>query len=135
VHPKYGTPARLTMGTTIVVAVIAAFVPIDTLAEMVSIGTLFAFFVVAIAVVVLRRTKPRMDRPFRTPAIPWLPVASAVTCVALMASLATETWLRFLVWLAVGMLIYVFYGRTHSRLAPGVSDEKVESQLGADDVE
>jgi APA family basic amino acid/polyamine antiporter len=135
IHPTYKTPARLTMGTTIVVAVIAAFVPIDTLAEMVSIGTLFAFFVVAIAVVVLRRTKPRMDRPFRTPSVPWLPVASAVTCVCLMASLATETWLRFLVWLAVGMLIYVFYGRTHSRLAPGVADAEVEHKLGAGDVD
>ena len=66
---------------------------------MVSIGTLFAFLVVAIAVIVLRRTKPKMERPFRTPSVPWLPIASAVTCVALMASLAVETWLRFLVWL------------------------------------
>jgi APA family basic amino acid/polyamine antiporter len=135
VHPKYNTPARLTMGTTIVVAVIAAFVPIDTLAEMVSIGTLFAFLVVAIAVVVLRRTKPKMDRPFRTPSVPWLPVASAVTCVALMASLATETWLRFLVWLALGLAIYVFYGRTHSRLAPGVSAGETDQKLGATEVE
>jgi APA family basic amino acid/polyamine antiporter len=135
VHPKYGTPARLTMGTTIVVAVIAAFVPIDTLAEMVSIGTLFAFLVVAIAVIVLRRTKPRMKRPFRTPSVPWLPVASAVTCVGLMASLATETWLRFLVWLAVGLLVYVFYGRTHSRLAPGVSGAETERKLGAGDLD
>jgi basic amino acid/polyamine antiporter, APA family len=135
VHPTHNTPARLTMGTTVAVAVIAAFVPIDTLAEMVSIGTLFAFFVVAIAVVVLRRTRPRMKRPFRTPNVPWLPVASAVTCVALMASLATETWLRFLVWLAVGMLVYVFYGRTHSRLAPGVSDDETETALGARDIE
>ena len=134
VHPKYNTPARLTMGTTIVVAVIAAFVPIDTLAEMVSIGTLFAFLVVAIAVVVLRRTKPRMDRPFRTPSVPLLPILSAVTCIGLMASLATETWLRFLVWLAAGMLIYVFYGRTHSRLAPGVSEKETDEKLGADDV-
>jgi basic amino acid/polyamine antiporter, APA family len=117
VHPKYNTPARITMGTTIVVAVIAALVPIDTLSEMVSIGTLFAFLVVAIAVIVLRRTKPRMKRPFRTPAIPWLPAISALTCIALMASLATETWLRFLVWLFIGLAIYAFYGRTHSRLA------------------
>ncbi|QIG44508.1 amino acid permease [Nocardioides anomalus] len=130
VHEKYGTPARLTMGTTIVVAVIAAFVPIDTLAEMVSIGTLFAFLVVAIAVIVLRRTKPRMDRPFRTPSVPVLPIVSAVTCIGLMASLATETWLRFLVWLAVGLLIYFFYGRTHSRLAPGVDAHETDEKLG-----
>jgi basic amino acid/polyamine antiporter, APA family len=130
VHEKYGTPARLTMGTTVVVAVIAALVPIDTLAEMVSIGTLFAFLVVAIAVIVLRRTKPRMDRPFKTPSVPVLPIISAVTCIGLMASLATETWLRFLVWLAVGLLIYFFYGRTHSRLAPGVDTHETDEKLG-----
>ncbi len=130
VHERYSTPARLTMGTTVVVAVVAAFVPIDTLAEMVSIGTLFAFLVVAIAVVVLRRTEPRMERPFRTPSVPWLPIASAVTCLGLMASLATETWLRFLVWLALGLLVYFFYGRTHSRLAPGVSGKDTDEALG-----
>lgn len=130
IHPKYGTPARLTIGTTIVVAVVAALVPIDTLAEMVSIGTLFAFLVVAIAVIVLRRTKPKMERPFRTPSVPWLPLLSAVSCLGLMASLATETWLRFLVWLALGLAIYFLYGRKHSRLAPGVSEQQVERDLG-----
>jgi basic amino acid/polyamine antiporter, APA family len=124
VHPKYNTPARLTLGTTVVVAVIAALVPIDALAEMVSIGTLFAFLVVAIAVIVLRRTRPKMKRPFRTPAIPWLPTLSGITCLGLMASLATETWLRFLVWLVLGLAIYFFYGRTHSRLAPGRAGEQ-----------
>ncbi len=133
VHPKFNTPARLTMGTTLAVAAISAVVPIDALAEMVSIGTLFAFFVVAIAVVVLRRTKPKMKRPFRTPSVPYLPIASAVTCLALMVSLATETWVRFLVWLVIGMAIYFFYGRTHSRLAPGVADEDVDRRLGSDE--
>ncbi|MCW2849288.1 MAG: putative amino acid permease [Marmoricola sp.] len=133
VHPKYNTPFRLTIGTTIVVAVISAFVPIDTLAEMVSIGTLFAFVVVAIAVAVLRRTEPKMDRPFKTPQVPLLPIITALACVALMANLAVETWLRFLVWLVVGMAIYSFYGRTHARLAPGREDKVVEA-LGADDV-
>ena len=131
VHPKYNTPARLTMGTTIVVAVIAAFVPIDALAEMVSIGTLFAFLVVAIAVIVLRRTEPRMDRPFKTPSVPLLPILSAATCIGLMVSLATETWLRFLVWLLLGLVIYFVYGRTHSRLAPGVSEEELDEEIGA----
>ena len=100
---------------------------------MVSIGTLFAFLVVAIAVIVLRRTKPKMERPFRTPSVPWLPIASAVTCVALMASLAVETWLRFLVWLRVGLVVYFFYGRTHSRLAPGVGRGR-RGELGEDEV-
>ena len=133
VHPKYNTPFRLTVGTTVVVAVIAAFVPIDALAEMVSIGTLFAFVVVAIAVAVLRRTAPRMERPFRMPQVPLLPIISAVACVALMANLAVETWLRFLVWLVIGLAVYFFYGRTHSRLAPG-REREVARELGADDV-
>ena len=90
--------------------------------------------VAAIAVVVLRRTKPAMERPFRTPSVPWLPVASALSCLALMASLAVETWLRFLVLLALGLAIYLGYGRTHSRLAPGVSDSDVDAGLGGDEV-
>ena len=130
VHPKYETPFRLTIGTTVVVAVIAAFVPIDTLSEMVSIGTLFAFFVVAIAVAVLRRTAPRMERPFKTPQVPLLPIITAIACVGLMANLATETWIRFLAWFAVGLVIYFGYGRSHSRLAPGVSDDEVDARLG-----
>lgn len=133
IHPKFQTPFRLTIGTTIVVAVISAFVPIDALAEMVSIGTLFAFVVVAIAVAVLRRTKPKMDRPFKTPQVPALPIISALACVGLMANLAVETWLRFLVWLLVGMVIYFAYGRSHSRLAPGRKDE-VAAELGGDSI-
>jgi basic amino acid/polyamine antiporter, APA family len=134
VHAKFHTPFRITLGTTAVVCLLGAFVPLHTLAEMVSIGTLFAFLVVAIAVIVLRRTKPKMERPFRTPSVPWLPIASAVTCLALMASLAVETWLRFLVWLLIGLVVYFFYGRTHSRLAPGRSDADVEEKLGEDEV-
>ncbi len=122
IHPKFHTPIRITLGTTAIVCLLGAFVPLATLAEMVSIGTLFAFVVVAIAVIVLRRTKPRMERPFKTPSVPVLPIVSAVSCVALMASLAVETWLRFLAWLVVGLVIYFFYGRTHSRLAPGRED-------------
>ena len=119
VNERFQTPLRITLATTAIVCVLAAFVPLATLAEMVSIGTLFAFVVVAIAVAVLRRTKPRMDRPFRTPQVPLLPIVSALACVGLMASLAVETWLRFLVWLLLGLLVYGFYGRKHSRLHPG----------------
>ncbi|NUS49935.1 MAG: amino acid permease [Nocardioidaceae bacterium] len=116
VHPRYQTPYRVTLGTTAVVMLLAGFVPLDALAEMVSIGTLFAFLVVSVAVVVLRRTRPAMERPFRTPLVPWLPVASAVCCIGLMSNLAVETWARFVVWLVVGLLVYTFYGRRHSRL-------------------
>ena len=128
IHPKFHTPLRITLATTAVVCVLGAFVPLATLAEMVSIGTLFAFVVVAIAVIVLRRTKPRMERPFKTPSVPVLPIVSAVSCVALMASLAVETWLRFLAWLVVGLVIYFVYGRTHSRLAPG-REEAIAAKL------
>lgn len=117
IHPRFQTPARITIGTTLVVAVIAAFVPLATLAEMVSIGTLFAFLVVSVAVVVLRRTRPRLERPFRTPQVPLLPIVSAASCVALMTNLAVETWLRFLIWLAVGLVVYAAYGRRHATLA------------------
>jgi APA family basic amino acid/polyamine antiporter len=117
VHEKWETPYRVTIGTTAVVMLLAGFVPLDALAEMVSIGTLFAFLVVSIAVIVLRRTKPKMKRPFRVPQVPILPILSAVFCVGLMTNLALETWLRFLVWLVLGLAIYFFYGRSHSRLA------------------
>ena len=119
VHPKWRTPVGITVGTTIAVALLAAFVPLNALAEMVSIGTLFAFFVVSIAVIVLRRTSPDMKRPFRVPLSPFVPALSAVLCLGMMASLATETWIRFVVWLAIGLAIYFGYGKKHSHLATG----------------
>ena len=129
VHEKWETPYRVTIGTTAVVMLLAGFVPLDALAEMVSIGTLFAFFVVSIAVIVLRRTRPRMKRPFRVPQVPVLPMLSAVFCVGLMTNLALETWLRFLVWLVLGLAIYFFYGRSHSRLAQH-EEEMVSAPAG-----
>jgi len=117
IHERFRTPTRITMVTTVAVCLLAAFVPLATLAQMVSIGTLFAFLVVSIAVAVLRRTAPHLERPFRAPQVPLLPVVSALSCLALMASLAVDTWIRFLVWLVIGLVVYFGYGRTHSRLA------------------
>ncbi|KAA1422732.1 amino acid permease [Mumia zhuanghuii] len=117
VHPTWGTPFVMTAITVGFVAVLAGLVPIAVLAEMVSIGTLFAFVVVAIAVVVLRRTRPDMSRPFRTPLVPLVPILAVVCCVGLMASLAVETWLRFLVWLLLGFAVYFGYGYRHAQLA------------------
>jgi APA family basic amino acid/polyamine antiporter len=119
-HPRFGTPSVITLVTVALVAVLAALVPLDKLAEMVSIGTLFAFTVVSLAVPILRRTRPDLRRPFRTPLSPVLPVVSAGLCVALMANLAIDTWIRFLVWLAIGFVVYFGYGARTSRETRGV---------------
>ncbi|MBD3688805.1 amino acid permease [Nanchangia anserum] len=115
VHPRTGTPLGITIVITAAVAVISGTVPLTELADMVSIGTLFAFLIVSVAVAVLRRTRPDLERPFRVPGAPWLPILAALLCLGLMCSLSVMTWIRFLVWLAIGLLIYVFYGRRHSR--------------------
>ncbi|QNN54110.1 amino acid permease [Nocardioides mesophilus] len=117
VHPKHGTPSLITLFTVALVAVLAAFVPLTALAEMVSIGTLFAFTIVSLAVPVLRRTRPELPRPFRTPFSPVLPILSAVLCVALMGNLSIETWIRFAVWMALGLVLYFTYGARRGRLA------------------
>jgi APA family basic amino acid/polyamine antiporter len=117
VHPRWGTPYRVTIGTTLLVMAISGFVPLTELADLVSIGTLFAFVLVSAAVAILRRTRPGMERPFRVPFSPVLPVLSALACLYLMSNLSVTTWLRFLAWLAVGLVIYLVYGRRHARLA------------------
>jgi APA family basic amino acid/polyamine antiporter len=121
IHPTWHTPWRATGLVVVLVMALSGFVPIGTLAEMVSIGTLFAFFVVSVAVIILRRTRPRLERPFKVPQVPLVPGLSAILCVALMTNLAVETWLRFLVWLAIGMAIYFGYGRKHSALGKGAT--------------
>ena len=119
VHPRWGTPYRITIGTGVVVAVLAGFLPISTLAELVNIGTLFAFVLVSIAVWLLRRSRPDLPRSFRVPLVPLLPLLSAAASLYLMLNLPAETWLRFAVWMVIGLIVYWSYGRRHSRLAPG----------------
>ena len=132
VHPRYGTPARLTIGFGILIAILAAFVPLGEIVKLVNIGTLFAFVLVNIGVIVLRRTRPDMPRPFRVPLSPVLPIIGVLFCLYLMAQLPLTTWVRFVVWLVIGLAIYFLYSRRHSRvrmehrrLGPGVhpSDE------------
>ncbi|HLP03084.1 MAG TPA: amino acid permease [Opitutaceae bacterium] len=116
VHPRFRTPwiSQLVMG--VCVAAFAGFLPLRILAELVNIGTLLAFFVVCTAVLVLRRTHPHAHRPFRVPLSPLLPLLGMGTSALLMFSLPKENWWRLLVWLAIGVAIYVFYGRRHSAL-------------------
>jgi len=116
VHPRFKTPYITTMITGGIVALVAGLVPIQILGEMTSIGTLFAFVVVCSAVMVLRAKRPDARRPFKVPGGPIIPILGTVSCVYLMLSLSVMTWVRFLVWLDLGMVIYWFYGRTHSPL-------------------
>ena len=114
---EHGTPVRLTVIVGCVVAVAAALFPITKLEEMVNVGTLFAFVLVSAGVIILRRTRPDLHRAFRVPLVPWLPIAAIVACLWLMLNLTALTWIRFLVWMAIGMAVYFLYGRRHSALA------------------
>ncbi len=117
VHPKFKTPYVTTIITGIIVSIAAALVPIQILGEMTSIGTLFAFMIVCSAVMVLRLKRPDAHRPFKVAGGPVIPILGIVSCLYLMLSLPVATWVRFLGWLNIGMLIYWFYGRVHSPLA------------------
>ncbi|MEU4694641.1 amino acid permease [Actinoplanes sp. NPDC023714] len=121
VNQRFGTPARLTVGLGILISILAALVPLGTIVELVNIGTLFAFVLVNIGVIVLRRTRPDMPRPYRVPWSPVLPLIGVAFAVYLMSDLPLDTWIRFVGWLAVGLLIYAFYGYRNSRLRQAAS--------------
>ncbi len=119
VHPKYRTPYLITAIVTVACALTAGLTPIGMLEEMVNIGTLSAFVLVSIGVPVLRRKRPDLHRSFKVPFSPVLPIVSAAICLYLMLNLSLETWLRFLVWLAIGLVIYFAWSGRNSRLQTG----------------
>jgi APA family basic amino acid/polyamine antiporter len=116
IHERYRTPWKSTLATGAFVGVLAAFLPIQVLLMLVNMGTLLAFVIVCGAVLVMRRTHPEIERPFRVPGSPVVPVLGVASCLLLMFSLPAENWLRLVVWLAIGLSIYCLYGRHHSAL-------------------
>jgi basic amino acid/polyamine antiporter, APA family len=121
VHPKYRTPYVSTILTGSVAIILAGILPISVLSELVSIGTLLAFVIVCIGVIVMRKTKPDIPRPFRTPWVPLVPILGAVVCLAQMLALPFDTWLRLIIWMIIGFAIYFFYSVKHSKFhKPGI---------------
>jgi APA family basic amino acid/polyamine antiporter len=116
INPRYGTPVRLTIGLGILIAILSALVPLNKIIELVNIGTLFAFVLVNIGVIILRRTRPEMPRPYRVPWSPILPILGVAFAIYLMKDLPGATWVRFVLWLAAGLIIYFLYGYRNSRL-------------------
>jgi len=120
IHPRFRTPYITTIWTGVVVGGVAALVDIGSLADLTNIGTLFAFVLVCMGVIILRRSQASRARPFRVPLVPLFPILGVLFCFILMLSLPLETWGRFFVWLAIGLAIYFFYGVHHSKLRLGV---------------
>jgi basic amino acid/polyamine antiporter, APA family len=115
VHPRFRTPHLSTIITGSVVAVAAGVLPLTALSQLVSIGSYLAFTLVCIGVVILRRTRPDLHRPFRVPGVPYVPILGALVCVSQMASLPWSTWERLIVWLIIGLAIYFMYSRRRAR--------------------
>jgi APA family basic amino acid/polyamine antiporter len=118
IHPKFRTPYVTTILTGIISCFFAGVLPIRILSELVSIGTLLAFTIVCISIIILRKKRPEIHRPFKTPFVPWVPLLGAVICIMQMVSLPWETWERLIIWMAIGLVIYFLYSKRKSRLAP-----------------
>jgi APA family basic amino acid/polyamine antiporter len=116
VHPKFRTPWKNTMLVGLLAAIVGSTVPIDDIGKMVNIGTLLAFVIVCVAVMILRRTNPAQHRPFRTPWVPVVPILGILICGYMMVELGWLNWARLIIWLVIGLVIYFMYGRHHSRV-------------------
>ena len=116
IHSKFRTPFKTNMFFMVFVSIFAGFVPISDLGHMVSIGTLFAFVLVCIGVMIMRKKMPDLPRAFRTPLVPFVPIMGILVCVYLMYALPMESWFRLAIWLAIGIAIYFFYGQNNSKL-------------------
>jgi APA family basic amino acid/polyamine antiporter len=121
VHPRFRTPHVSTILIGTIIAMVAGLTRIDVLGQLVSIGTLLAFVLVSIGIIILRKTLPEAPRPFRTPGVPWVPVVGALICLAQMVGLPLATWERLLIWLALGMVVYFGYSRSRPRPAAYLS--------------
>jgi APA family basic amino acid/polyamine antiporter len=125
VHPKFRTPYKSTILVGAFVAIATGLLPIGALLQMANIGTLFAFTIVCIAVLIMRRTNPGAKRAFRCPMVPLVPILGVVCCLILMLSLPAANWIRLIGWLAIGLVIYFSYSRYHSVMRTGVDGSGV----------
>ena len=133
VSPKYGTPVFNTVVVSILVALVAGFVPSDYLWDSVSFGTLVAFSVVALSLMVLRRRNPELERPFKVPFYPVVPILTIVVCVYVLTSLRPITWVICVSWLALVFVFYLLYGRRHATLSHYVSEEEISEPIHPED--
>ena len=125
-HPRYRTPHRATIVVGLLTAALAGFLPLQELSELVNIGVLTAFVIVCSSVVILRYRSPEIERTFRTPLVPFVPLVGIGFSLVLIASLPPATWVRFAIWMAVGFLVYFAYSRRNSRLAREEEETAVE---------
>ncbi|WP_026677596.1 amino acid permease [Fictibacillus gelatini] len=116
IHPKFRTPYKATWFFGLIAGLLGGFIPLNELAELVNIGTLSAFILISFSVIVLRKTQPDLKRSFRCPAVPLIPILSILFCGFLISQLAPATWLRFIIWLTIGFIVYFAYSRKHARL-------------------